>query len=76
MEKASRSYSNAGQQATLRLLIHQPQSVSSRLLDILQPSGPSQVALSVNEAIMKPARAVWHIPASCTFTPKKAEVVF
>lgn len=37
-------------------------------LDILQPAGASHIALQIHNAILQPAQAIWHVPASCTPT--------
>lgn len=42
-------------------------------LYILQSAGPSQVVLPIHNAILQPAQAIWHAPASCTLMPKCAE---
>lgn len=46
---------------------------SARVLDILQPSGPSQTALLINKASMNPAKTLWHTPGSCASTPKRVK---
>lgn len=43
------------------------------LLDILQSSDLSKVALSINEAILGLAKMVWHIRAICAPTLKKTK---
>lgn len=42
-------------------------------LDILQPIGPSWVALPIHNTILQPAQVIWHAPASCTPIPKHSE---
>lgn len=42
-------------------------------MGILQTTEFSWVVLLVNEATLDPARAVWHMPATCALAPKRAE---
>lgn len=54
----------------LQIPLQEFHDMQYKLMDILQPTGTSQVGLPVNEAIMEPVRVVWHTPASCTPTQK------
>ncbi|EMP37006.1 Armadillo repeat-containing protein 3 [Chelonia mydas] len=53
--------------------LEEVQETQHRLLKILQPSAPSKIVLSVNEALLELADTLWQTPASIPPTCKKAE---
>lgn len=59
--------------SSLNIHVKVVQESSHRLLGILGSTGPSQVALSINEAILKPTRLLWQTPSSLLTTAKRTE---
>lgn len=59
--------------SALSLPVEDVQDSQDQFLDILQPSRLSRTALPIHGAILQSAQALWHMPASCTPTPKWVE---
>ncbi|EMP23843.1 hypothetical protein UY3_19093 [Chelonia mydas] len=57
----------------LGIQVEEIRESSHSVVDILEVTGPARVALTLNDAIMDPIRALWQTPASFQLTAKKTE---
>lgn len=57
----------------LNLMVEDVKDPQDEFLDILQSKGMARIALPIHKAILQSAQTIWHVPASCTPTPKHME---